>query len=139
MRATAGTSSPNCPSREPLATIASPTLSVASACKNATTPLPGAYGHPVQREVHSPRRRQDRRIQRARRRRGIRRDFRARPKSREAHFSAPSFVRRQIILSALFKELRQKYNARSTPIRKYDEVRIVRATLKGCEGKATRV
>ncbi|KAF9013987.1 translation protein SH3-like domain-containing protein [Cyathus striatus] len=41
--------------------------------------------------------------------------------------------------SALSKELRGKYNTRSLPIRKDDEVRIVRGKYKGREGKVTQV
>ncbi|KAF9475849.1 ribosomal protein L24, partial [Pholiota conissans] len=41
--------------------------------------------------------------------------------------------------SALSKELRSKHNARSLPIRKDDEVRIVRGKYKGREGKVTQV
>lgn len=63
----------------------------------------------------------------------------SRRKSRKAHFSAPSSVRRKIMSSALSKELRQKYNTRAVPIRKDDEVRIVRGKLKGREGKVTQV
>lgn len=39
----------------------------------------------------------------------------------------------------LSKELRGKHNTRSLPIRKDDEVRIVRGTYKGREGKVTQV
>lgn len=41
--------------------------------------------------------------------------------------------------SALSKELRGKHNTRSLPIRKDDEVRIVRGKYKGREGKVTQV
>ncbi|KAL0577867.1 60S ribosomal protein L26A [Marasmius crinis-equi] len=41
--------------------------------------------------------------------------------------------------SALSRELRTKYSARSLPIRKDDEVRIVRGKYKGREGKVTQV
>jgi len=41
--------------------------------------------------------------------------------------------------SALSKELRSKYNCRSLPIRKEDEVRIVRGKYKGRDGKVTQV
>lgn len=41
--------------------------------------------------------------------------------------------------SALAKDLRTKYNARSLPVRKDDEVRIVRGKYKGREGKVTQV
>ncbi|GBC09580.1 hypothetical protein RclHR1_00090014 [Rhizophagus clarus] len=63
----------------------------------------------------------------------------SRRKSRKAHFSAPSSVRRKIMSAALSKELRDKYNTRSIPIRKDDEVRIVRGTYKGRDGKVLRV
>ncbi|KAF8892471.1 60S ribosomal protein L26 [Infundibulicybe gibba] len=46
----------------------------------------------------------------------------SRRKSRKAHFSAPSSIRRKIMSSALSKELRGKHNTRSLPIRKDDEV-----------------
>ncbi|KAJ3562636.1 hypothetical protein NPX13_g8491 [Xylaria arbuscula] len=39
----------------------------------------------------------------------------------------------------LSKELREKYNVRSIPVRKDDEVQIVRGTNKGREGKVTSV
>ncbi|KAF9246173.1 ribosomal protein L24 [Melanogaster broomeanus] len=54
----------------------------------------------------------------------------SRRKSRKAHFSAPSSVRRKIMSSPLSKELRGKYNT---------EVRIVRGKYKGREGKVTQV
>jgi len=41
--------------------------------------------------------------------------------------------------SGLSKELRGKHNCRSLPIRKDDEVRIVRGKYKGREGKVTQV
>ncbi|KAF4802092.1 putative protein RPL26L1 isoform X4 [Turdus rufiventris] len=45
-----------------------------------------------------------------------------RSKNRKRHFNAPSHIRRKIMSSPLSKELRQKYNVRSMPIRKDDEV-----------------
>jgi len=63
----------------------------------------------------------------------------SRRKSRKAHFSAPSSVRRKIMSASLSKELRDKHNTRSIPIRKDDEVRIVRGTFKGRDGKVLRV
>jgi len=63
----------------------------------------------------------------------------ARRKSRKEHFGAPSSVRRKIMSSGLAKELRSKYNVRSLPIRKDDEVRITRGKYKGREGKVTQV
>lgn len=48
-----------------------------------------------------------------------------RSKNRKRHFNAPSHVRRKIMSSPLSKELRQKYNVRSMPIRKDDEVQVI--------------
>lgn len=83
----------------------------------------------------------------------------SRRKSRKAHFSAPSSVRREIMSAPLSKELREKYNVRnshlpaaippeadpflpqvrSIPVRKDDEVMVVRGTNKDKEGKVTSV
>ncbi|KKY28552.1 putative 60s ribosomal protein l26 [Phaeomoniella chlamydospora] len=63
----------------------------------------------------------------------------SRRKSRKVHFSAPSSVRRVIMSAPLSKELREKHGVRSIPIRKDDEVQIVRGTNKGREGKVTSV
>ncbi|KAI0181314.1 putative 60S ribosomal protein L26-1 [Hypoxylon sp. FL1284] len=63
----------------------------------------------------------------------------SRRKSRKAHFGASSGERRVIMSAPLSKELREKYNVRSIPVRKDDEVTIVRGTNKGREGKVTSV
>ncbi|KZZ87243.1 Ribosomal protein L26/L24P, eukaryotic/archaeal [Ascosphaera apis ARSEF 7405] len=63
----------------------------------------------------------------------------SRRKSRKEHFTAPSSQRRIIMSAPLSKELREKYNVRSLPIRKDDEVTIVRGSNKGREGKVTSV
>jgi len=63
----------------------------------------------------------------------------SRSKSRKAHFSAPSSERRVRMSATLSKELREKYNVRSIPLRKDDEVTIVRGSNKGREGKITSV
>ncbi|KAI9857641.1 MAG: 60S ribosomal protein L26B [Vezdaea acicularis] len=63
----------------------------------------------------------------------------SRRKSRKAHHGAPSSVRRTIMSAPLSKELREKHNVRSIPIRKDDEVLITRGTNKGREGKVTSV
>ncbi|KAI4249504.1 MAG: hypothetical protein LQ352_005607 [Teloschistes flavicans] len=63
----------------------------------------------------------------------------SRRKSRKAHFSAPSGVRRTIMSAPLSKELRDKHNVRAIPIRKDDEVFIVRGSNKGKAGKVTSV
>ncbi|PSN72742.1 ribosomal protein L24 [Corynespora cassiicola Philippines] len=63
----------------------------------------------------------------------------SRRKSRKAHFGAPSSVRRVLMSAPLSKELREKHNVRSIPIRKDDEVTIVRGSNKGREGKINSV
>lgn len=63
----------------------------------------------------------------------------SRRKNRKAHFSAPSSVRRVLMSAPLSGDLRSKYNARSMPVRKDDEVQIVRGTYKGREGKVVLV
>ncbi|KAK4054404.1 60S ribosomal protein L26A [Microbotryomycetes sp. JL201] len=60
-------------------------------------------------------------------------------KAHKAHFDAPSSVRRKIMSSSLDKALREEYNTRSIPIRKDDEVKIVRGSYKGREGKVVQV
>mmetsp|Transcript_30734 Transcript_30734/g.56732 ORF Transcript_30734/g.56732 Transcript_30734/m.56732 type:complete len:146 (+) Transcript_30734:28-465(+) len=63
----------------------------------------------------------------------------SRRKSRKAHFTAHSTERRKIMSATLSKELREKYNVRSMPIRKDDEVTIVRGGMKSRDGKVTQV
>ncbi|KAI8854529.1 60S ribosomal protein L26 [Chytridium lagenaria] len=63
----------------------------------------------------------------------------SRRKSRKAHLSAPSNIRRKILSASLSKELRDKYHVRSMPVRKDDEVTIVRGTHKGRSGKIVEV
>ena len=62
-----------------------------------------------------------------------------RRKSRKAHFSAPSNIRRKIMSSHLSKDLRTKYEVRSVPVRKGDTVKIMRGQFKGREGKVQSV
>ncbi|KAK9135286.1 hypothetical protein Syun_014616 [Stephania yunnanensis] len=63
----------------------------------------------------------------------------SRRKNRKAHFTAPSSVRRVLMSAALSSDLRSKYNVRSVPVRKDDEVQVVRGTFKGREGKVVQV
>ncbi|KAH7385675.1 translation protein SH3-like domain-containing protein [Pyrenochaeta sp. MPI-SDFR-AT-0127] len=63
----------------------------------------------------------------------------SRRKSRKAHFGAPSSARRVIMSAPLSKELREKHGVRSIPIRKDDEITVVRGSNKGREGKVTSV
>merc|ERR1711976_60048 len=63
----------------------------------------------------------------------------SRRKSRKAHFSAPSSERRKLMSAPLSTELRNKHQVRNIPVRKDDEVMVVRGTYKGREGKVTAV
>merc|ERR1711943_17333 len=63
----------------------------------------------------------------------------SRRKSRKAHFTAPSHIRRKLMSSPLSAELRAKYKVNSVPIRKDDEVQVVRGTYKNREGKVSQV
>ena len=63
----------------------------------------------------------------------------SRRKCRKAHFTAPSSVRRVIMSSPLNGELKKKHGVNAVPIRKDDEVQVVRGTFKGREGKVVQV
>merc|ERR1712026_477923 len=52
-------------------------------------------------------------------------------KQRKRQFSAPSHIRRKLMSAPLSKDLRQKYGVRSMPIRKDDEVQVLRGHYKG--------
>jgi large subunit ribosomal protein L24 len=68
-----------------------------------------------------------------------------RPKSKKARkqrkflHQAPLHLRRKMISAHLSKELREKYKRRSLPLRKGDEVEIMRGEFKGKKGKISRV
>ncbi|KAL1114988.1 hypothetical protein AAG570_007811 [Ranatra chinensis] len=64
----------------------------------------------------------------------------SRRKNRKRHFTAPSHVRRRLMSAPLSKELKQKYNVRTMPVRKDDEVQVVRGHYKGQQvGKIVQV
>jgi len=63
----------------------------------------------------------------------------SRRKSRKAHFSAPSHIKRKLMSSHLSKELQTKHGVRSIPVRKDDEVKVMRGTHKGRGGKVIQV
>merc|ERR1719456_1695292 len=63
----------------------------------------------------------------------------SRRKMRKAHFTAPSSLRRKLMSAPLSKDLRGKYSVRSLPIRRDDEVMIVRGHYHDREGKVTQV
>ena len=56
----------------------------------------------------------------------------SRRKARKAHFSAPSHIRHRIMSASLSKDLRKKHGVRSLPVRKDDEVVVVRGSLYCC-------
>merc|ERR1712039_1020276 len=60
-------------------------------------------------------------------------------KSRKAYFTAPSHIRRKLMSAPLSKDLRTKYNVRSLPIRRDDEVMVCRGHFHDREGKVTQV
>ena len=59
----------------------------------------------------------------------------SRRKCRKAHFTASSTERRTIMSAPLSKDLVAKYNVRSMPVRKDDEVKVTRGVHKNREGK----
>merc|ERR1712193_332873 len=63
----------------------------------------------------------------------------ARRKQRRAHFTAPSHIRYRLMSAGLNKELRNKRGIRSMPIRKEDEVLVVRGKFKTSAGKVNQV
>ncbi|KAI0980338.1 hypothetical protein GJ496_003061 [Pomphorhynchus laevis] len=64
----------------------------------------------------------------------------SRRKNRKRHFQAPSHIRRKIMSSTLSKDLRKKFGIRSMPIRKEDEVMIMRGHYKSQQsGKVVAV
>ncbi|GMF02758.1 hypothetical protein B5S31_g4128 [[Candida] boidinii] len=63
----------------------------------------------------------------------------SRSKARKAYFNAPSSERRVIMSAPLSKELREKYQIKSLPVRKNDEVLVVRGSKKGQEGAISSV
>jgi len=60
-------------------------------------------------------------------------------KKRKFLFTAPVHARRKMMAAHLSKELRTKYTTRSFPLRKGDEVEIMRGKFKGKRGKVTSV
>merc|ERR1712166_839312 len=63
-----------------------------------------------------------------------------RRKSRKAHFTAPSSMRRKMMSSPLSKELKTKYDCKSLPVRMGDTVLIkTGSTENGVKGKSGKV
>lgn len=60
-------------------------------------------------------------------------------KQRKFLYTAPLHLRRKILASHLSKELREKFKRRALPLRKGDEIQIMRGKFKGRRGKVARV
>ena len=60
-------------------------------------------------------------------------------KQRVFRKNAPFHKRRKMIAAPLSKELREKYNRRTMPIRKKDIVKVMRGDFKGATGEVLRV
>ena len=60
-------------------------------------------------------------------------------KQRKFIYNAPLHLRRKMISAHLSKELREKYGRRSMPLRKGDEVKVMRGEFKGTVGKVVKI
>ena len=62
-----------------------------------------------------------------------------RRKSRKAYFTAPSSKRRIMMSCHLSRDLKDKYEVRSVPVRKGDQVKVLVGSFKNNEGKVNSV
>jgi large subunit ribosomal protein L24 len=60
-------------------------------------------------------------------------------KQRKFLYEAPLHLRRKLMAAHLSPDLRKKYKTRSIPIRRGDEVEIMRGEFKGKKGKIMKV
>jgi len=60
-------------------------------------------------------------------------------KQRKYSANAPLHLRKKFVSVNLSKELRKKYGKRNIPVKKGDEVKILRGKFKGKQGKITEV
>lgn len=60
-------------------------------------------------------------------------------KQRKFLYTAPLHIRRKLLSAHLSKELRQKYKMRNFPVRKGDEIQIMRGEHKKKVGKISKV
>ncbi|MEM7819838.1 MAG: 50S ribosomal protein L24 [Candidatus Aenigmatarchaeota archaeon] len=60
-------------------------------------------------------------------------------KQRKYRYNAPLHIRQKMVSAHLDKELRKEYKKRSIPIRKGDEILIMRGEFKGRKGIVTKV
>jgi len=59
-------------------------------------------------------------------------------KQRKALYQAPLHRKHKLLSAHLSKELRKQWNKRTLPIRKGDEVKVMRGKFKGSTGKISR-
>ena len=60
-------------------------------------------------------------------------------KQRKFRYNAPLHVRRKFVSAHLSKSLRSRFNRRAVPLRKGDEVQVMRGEFTGVKGKVERV
>ena len=60
-------------------------------------------------------------------------------KQRKYLVNAPLHIKKKFVSANLSKEMRKKFGKRSAPVRKNDEVRVMRGKFKGKRGKVLRV
>ena len=60
-------------------------------------------------------------------------------KQRKFLYTAPLHLKRKILASHLSKELREKFKRRALPLKKGDEIQVMRGKFKGKTGKIARV
>lgn len=63
----------------------------------------------------------------------------SRRKCRKAHFGAPSHLRYKLLSANLSKDLRGKHGVKSLPVRRDDEVLVVRGDYKDSKGRVNTV
>jgi large subunit ribosomal protein L24 len=60
-------------------------------------------------------------------------------KQRKYRYNAPMHVRQKFVSAHLSEALRNRFGKRSLPLRKGDEVKIMRGSKKGSKGKVDRI
>ncbi|MBI4170925.1 MAG: 50S ribosomal protein L24 [Candidatus Aenigmarchaeota archaeon] len=60
-------------------------------------------------------------------------------KQRKYRYNAPLHRRQKMLSAHLAKDLRQQYKRRSLPLRKGDEVKVLRGEFKGLYGKVEKI
>ena len=60
-------------------------------------------------------------------------------KQRKYRYNAPLHVRRKFVSAHLSKILRKRFNRRAVPLRKGDDVEVMRGSFRGQKGKVERI